>query len=236
MSAERQQQLLELSGRMQVMFRDIHLLDTALTHTSYANEAKGRVVHNERMEFLGDAVLELASSTYLYQCFPHLPEGELTKTRAGIVCSATLSKLAKALGLGDCLLLGHGEAQGGGRTRASNLEDAFEAVIGAVYLDQGWETARDYVLRQLDGEFRMVRQGGALQDCKTVLQELVQKKPGSQVIYELVSATGPDHDKEFVFSVKINGEIFGHGHGRSKKEAEQHAAREALDRLGAKPK
>ncbi|MBR4695431.1 MAG: ribonuclease III [Selenomonadaceae bacterium] len=230
-SEERRNRLLQLSCRMQVQFRDIGLLDTALTHTSYANEARKHIGHNERMEFLGDAVLELASSTYLYEHFPNLSEGELTKTRASIVCSTTLARLARGLGLGDCLLLGHGEEQGGGRTRTSNLEDAFEAVIGAVYLDQGWETARAYVFRQLVEEFRKVEQGGAMQDYKTVLQELVQRHAGNQVLYELMGAKGPDHDKEFFFAVRINGEVYGQGHGRSKKEAEQHAAREALARM-----
>lgn len=230
MSADRQKQLTELSRRMQVVFRDIRLLDTALTHSSYANESKEHVAHNERMEFLGDAVLELASSTYLYGNFPGLPEGELTKTRAGIVCSATLARLATELDLGSCLLLGRGEEQGGGRGRASNLEDAFEAVIGAVYLDQGWDAAREYVLRQLAGEFRMVAKGDApLQDCKTLLQELVQKH-SEQASYELLEEIGPDHDKEFLFCVKVGGKVFGQGRGRSKKEAEQHAAREALER------
>ena len=234
MSAERQAQLLELAQRMQVAFHDIRLLDTALTHSSYANEAKERVAHNERMEFLGDAVLELASSTYLYGNFPRLPEGELTKTRAGIVCSATLARLATELDLGSCLLLGHGEDQGGGRRRASNLEDAFEAVIGAVYLDQGWDAAKEYVLRQLAGEFRRVEQGGmALQDYKTILQEQVQKH-SSQAAYELLEEMGPDHDKEFLFCVKVDGTVYGRGRGRSKKEAEQHAAREALERLKEK--
>ena len=231
MSVRRRERLLELSKRMQVEFRDLRLLDTALTHTSYANESKRSVDHNERLEFLGDAVLELASSTYLYERFPELSEGELTKTRASIVCSTTLAKLATLLDLGACLLLGHGEEQGGGRSRTSNLEDAFEAVIGAVYLDQGWEAAKEYVMRQLSGEFRMAKQGITLEDCKTVLQELVQRRSGSQVSYELVSAVGPDHDKEFVFDVKIDGEVYGRGRGRNKKSAEQQAAGEALKRL-----
>lgn len=230
----RRECLLELSDRMGVEFRNLGLLDVALTHTSYANESKKHLMHNERMEFLGDAVLELASSTYLYQRYPDLTEGELTKTRAGIVCSTTLARLATSLDLGSCLLLGHGEAQCGGRLRTSNLEDAFEAVIGAVYLDQGWEVARDYVLRQLSGEFGKVKRGGTSKDYKTELQELVQREPGSQIQYELVSATGPDHDKEFVFAVRIHDEIYGRGQGRSKKEAEQHAACEALARLGKK--
>lgn len=233
MPERRREQLLELSRRMQVEFCDLRLLDTALTHTSYANEAKRHVMHNERMEFLGDAVLELASSTYLYEHFPHLSEGELTKTRAGIVCSSTLARLATFLDLGACLLLGRGEEQGGGRIRASNLEDAFEAVIGAVYMDRGWEAAKDYVLRQLSAEFRRAERGAASEDCKTVLQELVQRKSGSRVEYELVSAAGPDHDKEFVFDVRVNGEVCGRGRGRSKKEAEQHAAGEALRRLAS---
>ena len=229
-SAARKGELLALAQRLGVTFHDIGLLHTALVHTSYANEAQGRVAHNERLEFLGDAVLELASSTYLYTHFPRLPEGELTKTRASIVCSAALAKIAARLGLGEYLLLGHGEEMSGGRARTPNLEDAFEAVLGAIYLDQGWETARDYALRQLAPEFDQVRHGENLQDYKTLLQELVQKTPGSTIAYELLEATGPDHAKHYRYAVVINGKTCGEGEGSSKKEAEQQAARMALAR------
>jgi ribonuclease-3 len=229
-SAARKGELLALAQRLGVTFHDIGLLHTALVHTSYANEAQGRVAHNERLEFLGDAVLELASSTYLYTHFPTLPEGELTKTRASIVCSAALAKIAARLGLGEYLLLGHGEEMSGGRARTTNLEDAFEAVLGAIYLDQGWETARDYALRQLAPEFDQVRHGENLQDYKTLLQELVQKTPGSTIAYELLEATGPDHAKHYRYAVVIDGKTCGEGEGSSKKEAEQQAARMALAR------
>lgn len=229
-SVARKGELLALAQRLGVTFHDIGLLHTALVHTSYANEAQGRVAHNERLEFLGDAVLELASSTYLYTHFPRLPEGELTKTRASIVCSAALAKIAARLGLGEYLLLGHGEEMSGGRARTTNLEDAFEAVLGAIYLDQGWEAARDYALRQLAPEFDQVRHGENLQDYKTLLQELVQKTPGSTIAYELLEATGPDHAKHYRYAVVINGKTCGEGEGSSKKEAEQQAARMALAR------
>ena len=228
----RRQQLLALSERLGVTFHDIALLDQALTHTSYANESKRNTAHNERLEFLGDAVLELASSTYLYEHFPEMPEGELTKTRASIVCSTTLAKLATGLHLGDYLLLGRGEEMGGGRTRQTNLEDVFEAVIGAVYLDQGWEAAQAYVVRQLRGEFENAEHGAILKDYKTILQEIVFRKEGQSIAYELVSESGPDHDKHFVVAVRFNSDKVARGEGRSKKVAEQHAAREALKLLG----
>ncbi|WP_295715347.1 ribonuclease III [uncultured Mitsuokella sp.] len=232
----RRQQLLTLSKRLGVKFHDIGLLDQALTHTSYANESKRNTAHNERLEFLGDAVLELASSTYLYEHFPEMPEGELTKTRASIVCSMTLASLASNLHLGDYLLLGRGEEMGGGRTRQTNLEDVFEAVIGAVYLDQGWETAQDYVVRQLSGEFEKVEHGAILKDYKTILQEIVFRKEGQSIDYELVSESGPDHAKEFTFRVRVTGRVMGEGTGHSKKEAEQHAARVALEKIAPQTK
>ena len=144
--------------------------------------------------------------------------------------SAALAKIAARLGLGEYLLLGHGEEMSGGRARTTNLEDAFEAVLGAIYLDQGWEAARDYALRQLAPEFDQVRHGENLQDYKTLLQELVQKTPGSTIAYELLEATGPDHAKHYRYAVVINGKTCGEGEGSSKKEAEQQAARMALAR------
>ena len=169
LSAKRRGELSELAARLGVEFADLTLLHQALIHSSYANEAKEKnIVHNERLEFLGDAVLELASSTYLYMHFPQMPEGQLTKTRASIVCSTSLAELARTLHLGDYLLLGHGEEMSGGRDRQTNLEDVFEAVIGAIYLDQGWDTAKDYVVRQLMPLFKQVEQGAILKDYKTI--------------------------------------------------------------------
>jgi len=228
---ERQKNLVALSERMGVKFNDLRLLNEALTHSSYANERRGEVRNSERLEFLGDAVLELATSTYLYSHFPQLPEGELTKIRASIVCSDSLARLAKKLDLGGALLLGHGEELGGGRSRVSNLEDAFESVIGAVYLAYGWEVAYEYVTRQLVGEFAQIENGGRQKDYKTMLQELVQKDGSGRVAYEMLEESGPDHDKTFVFAVNVNGKFMGRGTGRSKKEAAQHAAKIALDKL-----
>ncbi len=231
MTERRTEELRQLEKRLGVRFHDLNHLEIALTHSSYANESRRHMVHNERLEFLGDAVLELASSTYLYEHFPKLPEGELTKTRAGIVCSTTLAKLAERLDLGNALRLGHGEEMSGGRSRTSNLEDVFEAVIGAIYLDQGWEIAREYVLRQLAPEFERAAHGDSLRDHKTVLQEVVQKNPSQRINYVEVSATAPDHDRSYEFAVCINDKVYGRGKGRSKKEAEQMAAKEALEHI-----
>ena len=228
LTEKRRQELQALAKRLGVTFHDIGLLHTALVHTSYANEAPGHVKNNERLEFLGDAVLELASSTYLYTHFPKLPEGELTRTRASIVCSASLAKIAARLGLGDFLLLGHGEEMSGGRTRTTNLEDTFEAVLGAVYLDQGWEAARDYALRELAPEFAGAQRGEAIKDYKTTFQELVQKDPDAVIAYVELEETGPDHRKHYVFAVTVDGKEQGRGSGASKKEAEQGAAKAAL--------
>ena len=230
LTEKRKQELLVLAQRLGVTFHDIRLLHTALVHTSYANEAPGHVMNNERLEFLGDAVLELASSTYLYTHFPKLPEGELTRTRASIVCSASLAKIAARLGLGDYLLLGHGEEMSGGRTRTTNLEDTFEAVLGAVYLDQGWAVAKGYALRELAPEFAGVQRGEIIKDYKTTFQELVQKDPSAIIEYVELEATGPDHLKHYVFAVNVNGKEQGRGAGASKKEAEQGAAKAALGR------
>ncbi len=231
LSEERQEELEKLAGDLGVKFRNLALLDRALTHTSYANEAKRKTDHNERLEFLGDAVLELASSTYLYGHFKHLPEGELTKIRASIVRSETLARLARDLKLGEHLLLGRGEEMGGGRDRQTNLEDAFEAVIGAIYEDQGWETAQDYVVRQLAHEFQQAsRVGEILTDYKTTFQELVHRDPDKVITYEEVGESGPAHEKTFTCRVLVDGLAYGEGSGRSKKAAEQQAARAALAR------
>ena len=232
LSAERKKSLLALSNRLGVSFSDLSLLDQALTHTSYANESvQKKVVHNERLEFLGDAVLELSTSTYLFSEFPSLPEGELTKARASVVCEAALYRRASEVDLGEFLLLGHGEEVTGGRKRPSILADAFEAVIGALYIDQGWQTAAEYVLRQLRDELSEIGMGQNIKDYKTILQEVIQRHPGQRIVYELLSATGPDHAKEFSVAARVNGLAYGVGKGRSKKAAEQNAARQALQKL-----
>ena len=231
MTEERRAALVRLSVHMNVTFDNISLLDEALTHPSYTNEAKDAIPHNERLEFLGDAVLELASSTYLYARFPDCTEGELTKMRASLVQSETLARLARQLDLGSYLLLGRGELLGGGTDRQNNLENAFEAVIGAVYLDGGWEMARDYVTRQLASEVPLVQRSHVSHDYKTALQEHIQQKRHVSISYELIAETGPDHDKRFTTRVLIAGEAMGEGTGRSKKEAEQQAAAAALHRI-----
>ena len=231
MTEERRAALVRLSVHMNVTFDNISLLDEALTHPSYTNEAKDAIPHNERLEFLGDAVLELASSTYLYARFPDCTEGELTKMRASLVQSETLARLARQLDLGSYLLLGRGELLGGGTDRQNNLENAFEAVIGAVYLDGGWEMARDYVTRQLASEVPLVQRSHVSHDYKTALQEHIQQKRHVSISYELIAETGPDHDKRFTTRVLIAGEAMGEGTGRSKKEAEQQAAAAALHQI-----
>ncbi|ORU01221.1 Ribonuclease III [Anaerovibrio sp. JC8] len=221
-----------LASQLGVRFKHIGWLHQALTHTSYANESRIRVEHNERLEFLGDAVLELAISTYLFKHFPELPEGDLTKSRAAVVCEASLSSRAAELNLGEYLLLGHGEQSSGGRKRASILEDAFEAVIGAIYMDQGWACAQAYVIRQLEDHLDQVQRGvSSVKDYKTMLQELVQRNGENKICYCMIGADGPDHAKIFKFEVRLNDEVLGIGTGPSKKAAEQQAAKQALEKM-----
>lgn len=219
--------------KLGVKFSHIETLDVALTHKSYANEFVPRIKYNERLEFLGDAVLGLAAATYLFEHFTHLKEGELTKTRSGIVRQSTLTRIAKEIGLGDLILFGPTEFPCG-RDRDSNLEDALEAVIGAIYLDKGWEVARDYVFRQFGAEFERVKFTGIPKDYKSKLQELVQSRqpPLQKVSYTDLNSSGPDHMKSFESAAMIDGKIVGRGVGRSKKAAEQEAARDALQRFG----
>lgn len=244
-TAARRRQLNKLEKVLDVKFKNIELLHVALTHKSYTKtleaneELEGKspeevtkFADNERFEFLGDAVLELASSIYLFTKFENLSEGELTKTRAAIVCGSTLTRLATNLGFGQALLMNYGEFQQGGRKRNSNLEDAFEAVIGAIYLDQGWEVAKDYVWRQLADEFKNVKLGKTAVDVKTVLQEYSQRVyEGALPEYIEIGESGPPHDRTFEAAVKINGELMGEGVGRSKQLAEKAAAEVALKKL-----
>ena len=205
--------LAELEKKLQYTFRDKELLRTALTHSSYANEHKGKAVCNERLEFLGDAVLGVVVADYLYLHFPDMPEGELTKKRAALVCEKALSGFSRQLGLGEYLRLSRGEQHSGGKDRSSILCEVFEAVIAAIY---------------------QIKQAGTrpFKDYKTTLQEIIQQNPEEELRYVLTGESGPDHDKHFTVEVHLNSNVIGKGGGRSKKEAEQQAAREALELMG----
>lgn len=209
-------------------FKDKELLKTAVTHSSYANENRGGLNYNERLEFLGDAVLQLITSEKLFCENPTMPEGKMSKVRAALVCEDALAGYSTEINIGEYMLLGKGEEMSGGRHRPSILADAFEAVTGAIFLDGGMENAKKFVLRFLDAAHR------SLQDYKTLLQEIIQKNPGERLSYVVTGETGPDHDKSFTVEVHLNSNIIGKGTGKSKKQAEQAAAKEALALMGLK--
>jgi ribonuclease-3 len=217
-----------LQERLGYEFKNLDLLENALTHSSYANEHRGGLPSNERLEFLGDSVLGMVVADHLFRENPDMPEGELTRTRAALVCEASLHQVALKLKLGDYLKLGKGEASGGGRERPSILADATEAVFAAAFLDGGITQARRTIRKLL---LTQEESKPANRDHKTVLQELVQRENGQQLAYRLISATGPDHNKTFSVAVELNGETIGIGGGRSKKEAEQFAAHAAIEAL-----
>lgn len=218
-----------LQDRIGYRFRDPSLLERALTHSSYANECKQKTECNERMEFLGDAVLSIIVADHIFHKF-HLAEGDLTKIRASLVCEKSLYEFARKIDLGSELLLGHGEEQTGGRERPSVVSDAFEALIAAIYLDGGLEKAVQFVLPFVEED--LGHEEAPFVDYKTRLQEIIQKNPEERVEYVLVSAQGPDHDKKFVVEVHLNSNVIGRGVSRSKKGAEQAAAQEALSLMG----
>ncbi len=211
-------------------FKNKQYILEALTHSSYSNENKS-YAFNERLEFLGDSVLGIVISDYLFKNETELPEGELTKLRANIVCEESLSEVSKKIELGTHMLLGKGEEATGGRERVSILADAVEAVIAAIYLDGGIENARKFVLTQMDEIIQDSIKGRIFRDYKTHLQEVIQSQGESNIIYDLVEEIGPDHNKRFVMQVKLNDEVLGTGEGKSKKEAEQSAAKQALRRM-----
>lgn len=211
-------------------FKDKGLITQALTHSSYANERKNPESCNERLEFLGDSVLSIVVSDYLYKNL-NVAEGELTRIRASLVCEKSLHVFAKQIHLGDFLFLGRGEENTGGRERPSILADAFEAVIASIYLDGGIEPASKYILRFVPKDIQHPPKP-AFSDFKTILQEIVQKNPEEKVEYALIGEEGPDHNKRFVVEVRLNSQVIGKGKGRSKKEAEQLAAKEALGLMG----
>ena len=210
-------------------FSNITLLQNALTHSSYANEHwHDSLKSNERLEFLGDSILGMVVAQYLYQNFPTRPEGELTRMRADMVCEQALAAIANRLELGQHLLLGHGEEQGG-RSRSSILADAVESVIAASFLDGGMDAARKIIDRFVLCDVPVTRMHNA--DYKTALQEQVQKKKNQVISYTLVGQSGPDHNKRFTVAVSVNGTVVGQGEGSSKKRAEQDAARAAMEKL-----
>lgn len=209
-------------------FKDKSLLLRALTHSSYANE-KGTGLDNERLEFLGDSVLGFITAEYLFEHYKNKQEGELTKKRAYAVCEKTLFGYAEKIGLGDMILLGKGEEHTGGRQRPSIVSDAFEAVIAAIYLDGGIEETKKFVLPfiELSSEEQPV-----FKDYKSTLQEVLQQNPTEKFEYVVVGETGPDHNKEFVVEIHMNSNVIGRGVGKSKKKAEQEAAKSALELMG----
>ena len=208
-------------------FKDKELLKIALTHSSYANENK-MPVNNERLEFLGDSVLGFVTAEYLFSEFKGRPEGELTKLRAAVVCEKSLFRFAVKISLGQYIFMGKGEEHSGGRNRPSIVSDAFEAVNAAMYIDGGFDAVRPYILGFIKDA---VKREANFKDNKSLLQEEIQKNKGNTLVYEEIGESGPDHEKVFSFVVKLNGKVIGEGQGKSKKEAEQAAAGDALLKL-----
>ncbi len=218
-----------LENKLGYRFQNRELLAEALNHSSYANEHRDSMGSNERLEFLGDSVLGFVSAEFLFARHPDLPEGDLTRMRAALVCEQSLYEVAKELGLGGYLKLGRGEEAGGGRHRQSILADAVEAVFAAVYLDGGIEQARELIIRVLLSKAPAAEER---KDYKTTLQEVVQRRNGQVLTYHMRSQSGPDHNKTFLFEVRLNNRSIGQGAGHSKKEAEQAAAKDALENGG----
>ncbi len=222
----------KLQKTINYTFKNQEYLKEALTHSSYANEQKSKKIRcNERLEFFGDSILSLIVSEYIYINCPDFPEGDLTKLRASLVCEDSLFKFAKQINLGSSLILSKGELNNRGAQRPSILSDAFEALIAALYLDGGKKIAQDFVLGFVIPEIKNYKKHPA-QDYKTTLQEIIQKNPGELLEYVLVGESGPDHNKHFVVEVHLNSNVIGKGGGKSKKQAEQQAAREALELMG----
>lgn len=227
-----QEEIMTLEKKLEYSFGDIGLITQALVHSSYANE-KGQknLASYERLEFLGDAVLQLIISDFLFAKYPDFPEGELTKLRSRIVCEATLVACAQALDLGGYMYFGRGEELTGGRERPSILADCFESVVAAIYLDGGMSSARSFVLRNMEKKIMDAVMGKIFIDYKTRLQEVIQARKITQIRYVVLDEQGPDHSKIFQMNVLVNDLVVGTGSGRSKKEAEQLAAKMALGRI-----
>ena len=226
----------KLEERIGYTFKDPSLLRNALTHSSYANESRDRTIRsNERLEFLGDSVLGLITSDYIFALYRDIPEGELTKLRAALVCEQALHEQAEAIGLSEYLYLGRGEEAGGGRQRTSILADATEALIGAIYLDGGMDNAKKFVLSFSKPNVKKHAHGENFHDYKTMLQEIVQKNREETLSYRMAGQEGPDHNKTFRMEVLLNSNVIAEGVGHSKKEAEQAAAHKALQLMGVEP-
>jgi ribonuclease-3 len=222
----------DCQSNLGISFRQEYLLEQAFTHLSYLNENPSfDRPSNERLEFLGDSVLNFVVTEKLYKEFPKLTEGELTEIRASLVCRETLAGLASSLKLGDWLLLGRGEEANGGRTKKSNLANTMEALIGALYLDQGLTKVRKFVLNQLNPELEKIKAGKAAQNYKALVQEFIQGQKKPTPIYRLVQANGPDHSKKFTAEILVEGQALGRGTGKSKKTAESQAAKVAWEKL-----
>ena len=222
----------ELEDRIGYRFSDSKNLELALTHSSYSNEMRSRDIQaecNERLEFLGDSVLSIVTSEYLYSALEGFPEGDLSKIRASAVCEKSLHKLACSISLGDHLFLGRGEEQTNGRQRPSILADAFEAILAAMFIDGGMDVAKKHVLRFIVPELEN-SEYELFNDYKTLLQEVIQRNPEERLSYVLINETGPDHDKRFTVEVHLNSNVIGTGIGKSKKQAEQHAAKAMIER------
>jgi ribonuclease-3 len=233
MKSDRKKNLQEFEEIIEIQFDNIDLLDCALTHSSYANQHNlSYNHHNERLEFLGDAVLSIVVSEYLYKKYRSKQEGKLTKIRAGVVCESSLAEVARKIMINRYIRIGKGEELSGGREKESLIADACEAVIAAIYLDKGIETARGFIINNFSRKIELAGKGKSYSDYKTKLQEYVQKNMLSAIKYMVVGESGPDHNKTFVTEVYLDKKCYGRGQGKSKKEAEQNAAKEALISLG----
>ena len=220
--------LTKLQNKIDYAFSDRKLLETALTHSSYANENKARgIISNERLEFLGDSILGMTVAIFLYNTMPNMTEGKMTKLRADLVCEKSLVQLAVKLKLGECLMLGKGEEKNGGRTRPSILADAVEALLASIYLDGGFSETERFVMKFLAPRLKMLRKGGA--DYKSALQEYIQELTDQSPSYHTVEESGPDHMKLFTVEVRMDGATIGVGTGGTKKGAEQMSAQAALE-------
>ena len=228
-----ERQISEIQDKLSYFFGNPELLIQSLTHSSYANEnMKSGMTSNERLEFLGDSLLGMTVAILIYENKPELTEGQMTKLRAELVCEKSLAAQADAFSLGEYIMLGHGEENGGGRRRPSILADAFEAVLAAIYLDGGFEPTMRFVSDRFKGQLDDPLKSNS--DYKTLLQEMIQVKPGQTHLYDIIDETGPDHDKTFTVEVKLNGRPFGTGKGKSKKSAEQAAAKAAIHNIAKK--
>jgi ribonuclease-3 len=222
----------ELQKNIGITFKDPELLKLAFVHRSYLNEVKQTQISNERLEFLGDSVLSLLTSHFLYTTYPHFTEGIMTNIRSSLVKTTSLNDISKSLGLGDLLFLSHGEEASGGRTNQSMLADVFEALLGAIYLDQGIETARKFLEKYLFPDAEEIIATKSYIDYKSLLQELIQERSRVSPTYHVVKSEGPDHARTFWVEARADGAVLGSGSGKSKQEAEQAAAERALAGMG----